>query len=83
MIKIKKLQNTPINHPTIYSAPGGSQISAGLPFFHRTARIFATIRNLSVIARDSWIEFVFSGRVGQFYVGSFKIYFMKKNSCGL
>lgn len=83
MNKIKNYKNTPINPPTIYSAAGRSKISAGLSFFHHPPRIFTTIRNYSVIAIDSWISFVFSGRVGQFNVGRFKIHFMKKNSYGL
>jgi len=80
MNKIKKPQKTPINPPTIYSGNVPAKISAGLRDFYRTARIFTTIRNISETAIDSWIGFIFSGRVGRFYVGSFKIYFMNKNN---
>ena len=78
-IKMKNFKRTAINPHTIYSPAEFPKFSGGLCFFYWTPRIFATIRNISVIAGDSWIGFVFPVRVRGFDIGSFKIHFMNKN----
>ena len=83
MNKVKNYRKTAVNPPTIYSGKPTAKISAGLRYSNLPALILATIYNISETAIDSWMGFVFSGRVGRFYGGSFKIYFMNKNSCGL
>jgi len=80
MNKIKNHKKTPINPHTIYGGQVHAKISAGLRDFHRTGRIFATICNVSETSVDSWIDVIFSGRVGRFYVGSFSVNILNKNS---